>query len=91
MEREKQSMPSLNTDVVAQSPTVKCPKCGNIFFTEKIVLKKISKLVSPTGNDETLPINVWVCDKCGEIPKEIDVNGTLKKLVYGESKENIIL
>ena len=50
--------------------TIKCPDCGGTLFEEKIILKSVSKIVSPTGKDEILPLSVFVCSKCGKPNKE---------------------
>jgi len=52
------------------APNVVCPKCGSKFFKEVYVLKRISPIISPTGEEETMPIPMMACANCGEIPDE---------------------
>lgn len=56
-------------------------ECGSIFFRDVTVLKTISALVSPTGQEETVPINVFVCDKCGKLAPSMQKNEKVKKLL----------
>lgn len=40
--------------------------CGNKIWTQGIILKKISKLISQSGTEEVMPIPIFICSKCGE-------------------------
>jgi hypothetical protein len=62
----------LNLDIIKSAKLQKCD-CGGVIFTEKIMFKKISALVSPTGKEELYPLQVMICDKCGKIPRELNV------------------
>lgn len=53
-------------DMLLNSANVKCD-CGNVIFMPGFVFKRVSKLVSPSGKDETVPIDVMICTKCGKI------------------------
>ena len=52
---------------LGQAETIKCKSCGNYLFIQSFVLKKLSALVSPTGNEEMIPIQVFSCGNCGEV------------------------
>jgi hypothetical protein len=54
-------------------PPVKCHKCGCRFFKIVYLIKKISALVSPTGKETLVPIQIFACDKCNE-PSELFKN-----------------
>lgn len=47
-------------------PNEKCEKCGNVYFSEKYIMKRVSKLLIGAPEDQFVPINILVCDKCGE-------------------------
>jgi len=49
-------------------------KCENDIFMPVMKFKKLSALVSPTGRDSIIPVEVYVCTKCGTIPEELDIN-----------------
>ena len=54
--------------------TMKCQSCGNSIFIQGYVIKKISAIVSPTGEEVIAPIQVFNCGNCGEMlpMKELD-------------------
>ncbi len=56
--------------LVMTSPNVVCPKCGSKLFHEVVALKRISSIISPTGQEEVVPIPMYACINCGEIPDE---------------------
>ena len=55
--------------------TMTCLKCGNTVFIQGYVIKKISAIVSPTGEEVIAPIQVFNCGNCGTmlpLSKELD-------------------
>ena len=44
---------------------VKC-ECGNMFFSEGFMMRKISAIMSPTGKEEIFNIPVPLCIVCGK-------------------------
>ena len=44
-----------------------CESCSNPTFQEAAILRKVSALVSGTGREGFLPINVFACMKCGGV------------------------
>ena len=56
---------------LGQAETIKCKSCGNYLFIQSFVLKKLSSLVSPTGKEEMIPIQVFSCGNCGTIPQNM--------------------
>ena len=56
--------------LVLTSPNVVCPKCGSKLFQEVVALKRISSIMSPTGQEEIVPVPMYACISCGEIPDE---------------------
>jgi len=57
---------------LSQASDYKCELegCHCDTFTIKYVIKKISALVSPNGQEAMVPIQVFACDLCGHINKE---------------------
>ena len=39
-----------------EADTIKCEHCGNYLFIKSTVLKRLSALVSPTGEEAIIPI-----------------------------------
>ena len=58
--------------------TMKCDECGNAVFIPAFFLKRLSPLVSPTGQEAMIPIQVYSCGNCGKVPdklmQEVDGN-----------------
>ena len=55
--------------------TMKCAKGDNSIFIQGYVIKKISAIVSPTGEEVIAPVQVFNCGSCGELlplSKELD-------------------
>ena len=42
-----------------------CAICENPFFQQKVVIKKRSALLSPTGQEEIHPAMILACEQCG--------------------------
>ena len=59
--------------------TMKCEDCGNSVFIPAFFLKRLSPIVSPTGQEALIPIQVYSCGNCGKVPEklkqEIDGDG----------------
>ena len=70
--------------MVLTAQNIVCPKCGSKLFKEVVALKRISPLVSPTGKEEIIPIPMFACIQCGEIPDEYK-NRKNYEVIMGES------
>ena len=59
---------------LSDADTMKCQKCGNSIFIQGYVIKKISAILSPTGEEVIAPVQVFNCGNCGTmLPlKELD-------------------
>ncbi len=53
-----------------QANDISCSNCGNKFFHEVTFFKKISALLSPTGQEAIVPIPTYACLECGNINNE---------------------
>ena len=54
---------------LSQAETMKCEYCGNYVFIKGTVIKRISALMSPTGQEALAPIEIYSCGNCGKVPK----------------------
>ena len=62
-------------DISKTSP-IKCGKCENPTFKQTLLLRKMSALVSPNGQEALVPVQVFACEKCGHVNSEfLDVSG----------------
>ena len=56
---------------LSKADTVRCddPECNNVLFIQSTVIKRLSAIVSPTGKEALVPIDVYSCGNCGKVPK----------------------
>ena len=61
---------------ITKTSAVKCEKCENSTFKQSLLLRKLSALVSPNGQETLVPVQVFACEKCGHVNSEFsDVSG----------------
>jgi uncharacterized Zn finger protein len=61
--------PKLNLAINETLP-VECEKCGHNFFEEALHIRKISGLLTGTGQTSYMPIPVFACKACGHVNTE---------------------
>jgi hypothetical protein len=54
---------------LTKADTIKCEDCGNYLFITANVIKRISPILSPTGQEALVPVQVYSCGNCGTVPK----------------------
>ena len=68
--KPKQPLPlQVNVDI-SQADDVKCDKCGHDVFIPVFMIKKVSAIMSPNGQEIIAPVQVFGCNKCGHVNKE---------------------
>ena len=61
---------------ISKTSAIKCEKCENPTFKQTLLLRKLSALVSPNGQEALVPVQVFACEKCGNVNSEFsDVSG----------------
>ena len=61
---------------ISKTSAVKCEKCENPTFKQSLLLRKLSALVSPNGQETLVPVQVFACEKCGHVNSEFsDISG----------------
>ena len=61
---------------ISKTSAVKCEKCENPTFKQSLLIRKMSALVSPNGQEALVPVQVFACEKCGHVNSEFsDVTG----------------
>jgi len=60
--------PQMNVDF-SQTTAEICEHCENETFVQVYQMRKLSALLSPTGTEAMIPIQVFACAKCGHINK----------------------
>ena len=46
---------------------MKCEKCESETFTPAFIIKHLSAIVSPTGKETMVPIQIFKCTDCNHI------------------------
>ena len=60
----------------SKTTQIKCEACGGSTFKQTLLLRKMSALASPSGQETIIPMQVFACEKCGHVNKECsDVGG----------------
>ena len=74
--KPKKPLPQQQVKVdLKDADTMKCQDCGNSIFIQGYVIKRISAILSPTGEEVIAPIQVFNCGNCGTmlpLSKELD-------------------
>ena len=60
--------PGLN---YSQTDAIACEECESDVFQPAFVLRKVSALVSPTGKETIVPMQLFACISCGHVNKDM--------------------
>ena len=64
----------MNVDI-SQTTEMKCEKCGNNTFKQTMMLRKMSAIVSPNGQETIIPVGVFACESCNHVNEEFANGG----------------
>ena len=56
----------INIDM-SKADDIACEKCENLYFTPVVMVKRLSALLSPTGQEVKFPVQAFQCTACSEI------------------------
>jgi len=60
----------------SKTTEIACEACNGKTFKQTLLLRKLSALVAPGGQETIIPMQVFACEKCGHVNKEFtDVAG----------------
>jgi predicted nucleic acid-binding Zn ribbon protein len=63
-----QQPPRANINVKLEDlADVKCDECEGEYFRMVMMMKRLSPLVSPSGQEQMVPIQIFRCDDCGHV------------------------
>lgn len=68
-DQNKPIQQKMNIDI-SQADSMKCAECDSEQFDMKYLIKKISALLSPNGEEIIVPVQVFSCANCGIIPED---------------------
>ena len=55
---------------MSKTNEINCEVCLNDTFEQTLMLRKLSAIVSPTGQETIVPVQVFDCKKCGHVNEE---------------------
>ena len=56
---------------ITDADDVGCKECNGVYFTQLVRIKKVSAIMSPTGQDVVFPVQIVKCDRCGAIDESV--------------------
>jgi len=80
--------PQITIEQVKNSKQILCD-CGGAMFSEKMMFKRISAILSTSGKEEVYPMNVIVCESCGEVPTEFNPYKLIPEEYLAKKKINL--
>ena len=66
MNNGQQQQPQMNVDF-NQTTSLECDKCKNETFTQVFYIRKLSALLSPSGEESLIPVPTFACTGCGHV------------------------
>ena len=55
----------------SQTDAMKCEECGSEIFQPAVLLRRVSALVSPSGKETVMPVQIFACIKCGHVNEDM--------------------
>jgi hypothetical protein len=55
----------------SQTKAVKCEKCGSEVFQPAFLLRKVSALMSPSGKEAIVPVQLFACVACNHVNEDM--------------------
>lgn len=53
-------------------PSIKCESCGEEYFREVLILKKVSKILTGSSEDTMVPFPIYQCVGCSHVNEEFN-------------------
>ena len=69
--KPQKPLPKVQTQIqvdLKDAETIKCEDCDNSVFIPAFFIKRLSSIVSTTGQEALIPIQVYSCGNCGRVP-----------------------
>ena len=63
---------------MSQTTQIKCEKCENSTFKQTLLLRRLSALVSPNGQETVIPAAAFACEKCGHVNSDFTDVGAIE-------------
>ena len=53
---------------LSKAVTMKCEQCQSTLFDISYIIKTLSPIISPTGQESIIPVQVYSCKECSKVP-----------------------
>jgi hypothetical protein len=73
----------MNIDINSTTEVI-CEGCGNNTFRPVFFIRKLSRFLSPDGQDRIIPIDSLACNLCNHVNKDFNPITTLNKIKENE-------
>ena len=60
---------------IEDTESLVCDDCGNYTFIKSYFIRRLSPLMSPTGQEAMIPVQVYSCGNCGKVPDKLMPTG----------------
>jgi uncharacterized Zn finger protein len=78
---------ALTPQTLGSSMAIRCEACGFDLFTQVIMFRKISAILSPTGREEIISLPVPACTMCGGVNAAMLPEGIVREPVVDAGPE----
>ena len=58
---------------LSKADEIVCDNCGNKTFIQVVEIKRLSPIVSPTGQEAMIPVQMYACAKCLHVNEKLQV------------------
>ena len=72
--------------ILSRSQTVTCEKCNNYTFLQVVVVKRISPIISPSGEEVMVPMQALSCIKCDHVNEQFLPSEAISDILKKEEK-----
>jgi hypothetical protein len=60
---------NINVDM-SLATDIKCDECEGLTFRSCFMIKKVSAVISPTGQETIVPVETFSCNSCGHVNEQ---------------------
>ena len=63
---------------ISKTTPINCEKCENSTFKQTLLIRKMSAIISPDGQETIIPMAVFACEKCGHVNADFTDLGAIE-------------
>ena len=74
---------------IERATTVTCEMCDSHTFKQSYVIKRLSAIMSPTGEEAVIPVQVFQCGSCDHINSDFLPNSAIADVASRVAMRNV--